>query len=186
MVGLSNAMLWVSYFITFLLMYFIIICLLCGILFLKASIHLLSASHSLKEDKEVDVWEEWVSLSETECVFPLTSLWEFKRDNLSGEGEGTQMTLTSVSPSGLTHFTREVFCIFPHFCAFPLLITSLVIKPDPQLFHQITHERVFQHSDPLFIAFYFLCFAISSMLLGFMISTFFNRGELTVPSVLMS
>ncbi|XP_038957100.1 phospholipid-transporting ATPase ABCA3-like isoform X3 [Rattus norvegicus] len=77
MVGLSNAMLWVSYFITFLLMYFIIICLLCGILFLK-----------------------------------------------------------------------------------------------------ITHERVFQHSDPLFIAFYFLCFAISSMLLGFMISTFFNRASL--------
>ncbi|XP_034369621.1 phospholipid-transporting ATPase ABCA3-like [Arvicanthis niloticus] len=77
MVGLSNAMLWVSYFITFLLMYLIIICLLCGILFLK-----------------------------------------------------------------------------------------------------ITHERVFQHSDPFFIAFYFLCFAISSVLLGFMTSTFFNKASL--------
>lgn len=62
MVGLSNAMLWVSYFITFLLMYFIIICLLCGILFLKASIHLHSARHSLKEDEKVEVWAEWVSL----------------------------------------------------------------------------------------------------------------------------
>ncbi|NP_080734.3 ATP-binding cassette, sub-family A (ABC1), member 14 isoform X2 [Mus musculus] len=77
MVGLSNAMLWVSYFITFLLMYFIIICLLCGILFLK-----------------------------------------------------------------------------------------------------ITHERVFQHSDPLFIAFYFMCFAVSSVLLGFLISTLFNKASL--------
>ncbi|GAB1292623.1 ATP-binding cassette, sub-family A (ABC1), member 14 [Apodemus speciosus] len=77
MVGLSNAMLWVSYFITFLLMYFIIICLLCGILFFK-----------------------------------------------------------------------------------------------------ITHERVFQHSDPFFITFYFLCFAISSVLLGFMISTLFNKASL--------
>ncbi|XP_031243974.1 ATP-binding cassette sub-family A member 3-like isoform X2 [Mastomys coucha] len=77
MVGLSNAMLWISYFITFLVMYFIIICLLCGILFLK-----------------------------------------------------------------------------------------------------ITHERVFQHSDPFFITFYFLCFAISSVLLGFMISTFFNKASL--------
>ncbi|XP_006985786.1 phospholipid-transporting ATPase ABCA3-like isoform X1 [Peromyscus maniculatus bairdii] len=77
MVGLSNAMLWVSYFVTFLLMYFIIICLLCGILFLK-----------------------------------------------------------------------------------------------------ITHERVFEHSDPLFIAFYFLCFATSSVLLGFMISTFFDKASL--------
>ncbi|XP_075828185.1 phospholipid-transporting ATPase ABCA3-like [Microtus pennsylvanicus] len=76
MVGLSNAMLWFSYFVTFLLMYLIIICLLCGILFLK-----------------------------------------------------------------------------------------------------ITHEQVFQHSDPLFIAFYFLCFAISSMLLGFMISTLFDRAS---------
>ncbi|CAH6793029.1 phospholipid-transporting ATPase ABCA3 [Phodopus roborovskii] len=77
LVGLSNAMLWISYFVTFLLMYFIIICLLCGILFLK-----------------------------------------------------------------------------------------------------ITHERVFQHSDPLFIAFYFLCFAISSVLLGFMISTLFDKASL--------
>uniref|UniRef100_A0A8C2MJ39 ATP-binding cassette, sub-family A member 14 n=2 Tax=Cricetulus griseus TaxID=10029 RepID=A0A8C2MJ39_CRIGR len=76
-VGLSNAMLWVSYFITFLVMYFIIICLLCGILFLK-----------------------------------------------------------------------------------------------------ITHERVFQHSDPLFIAFYLLCFAVSSVLLGFMISTLFDKASL--------
>lgn len=47
-VGLSNAMLWVSYFITFLVMYFIIICLLCGILFLKASIHLHAAYCSFK------------------------------------------------------------------------------------------------------------------------------------------
>ncbi|XP_021491365.1 phospholipid-transporting ATPase ABCA3-like [Meriones unguiculatus] len=77
MVGLSNAMLWASYFITFLLMYFITICLLCGILFTK-----------------------------------------------------------------------------------------------------LTHERVFQHSDPLFIAFYFLCFAISSMLFGFLISTFFDKASL--------
>ncbi|XP_052030939.1 phospholipid-transporting ATPase ABCA3-like [Apodemus sylvaticus] len=77
MVGLSNAMLWVSYFITFLLMYFIIICLLCGILFFK-----------------------------------------------------------------------------------------------------ITHERVFQYSDPFFITFYFLCFAVSSVLLGFMISTLFNKASL--------
>nr|XP_048316362.1 phospholipid-transporting ATPase ABCA3-like isoform X3 [Myodes glareolus] len=77
MVGLSNAMLWVSYFVTFLLMYIIIICLLCGILFLK-----------------------------------------------------------------------------------------------------ITHEKVFQHSDPLFVAFYFLCFAISSLLLGFMMSTLFNKASL--------
>ncbi|XP_051002938.1 phospholipid-transporting ATPase ABCA3-like [Acomys russatus] len=77
MVGLSNAMLWASYFIIFLLMYFTVICLLCGILFLK-----------------------------------------------------------------------------------------------------ITHERVFQHSDPLFIAFYFLCFAISSVLFGFLISTLFDKASL--------
>lgn len=52
MVGLSNAMLWVSYFVTFLLMYMIIICLLCGILFLKASIHVYAAHHRFQRDEK--------------------------------------------------------------------------------------------------------------------------------------
>lgn len=52
MVGLSNAMLWVSYFVTFLLMYLIIICLLCGILFLKASIHMYTAHHHFQREEK--------------------------------------------------------------------------------------------------------------------------------------
>ncbi|EDM17624.1 similar to ATP-binding cassette transporter sub-family A member 14 (predicted) [Rattus norvegicus] len=56
------------------------------------------------------------------------------------------------------------------------IIGTIMLEKEKRL--KITHERVFQHSDPLFIAFYFLCFAISSMLLGFMISTFFNRASL--------
>uniref|UniRef100_A0A8C5LJQ5 ABC transporter domain-containing protein n=1 Tax=Jaculus jaculus TaxID=51337 RepID=A0A8C5LJQ5_JACJA len=79
MVGLSSTMLWVSYFITFLLMYLIIICLLCVILFLE-----------------------------------------------------------------------------------------------------IVQERVLQHSDPTLVAAYFMCFAISSVSLGFMTSTFFNKASLAI------
>uniref|UniRef100_A0A4W2DWQ7 ABC transporter domain-containing protein n=1 Tax=Bos indicus x Bos taurus TaxID=30522 RepID=A0A4W2DWQ7_BOBOX len=40
MIGLSNGMLWASYFVTFLLMFLIIVCILCVVLFVKASIYL--------------------------------------------------------------------------------------------------------------------------------------------------
>uniref|UniRef100_A0A8C9QJC4 ABC transporter domain-containing protein n=1 Tax=Spermophilus dauricus TaxID=99837 RepID=A0A8C9QJC4_SPEDA len=44
MIGLSNAMLWSSYFITFLFLYAIVIIILCILLFYKASIYLNGAS----------------------------------------------------------------------------------------------------------------------------------------------
>uniref|UniRef100_A0A8B9YRX8 ABC transporter domain-containing protein n=1 Tax=Bos mutus grunniens TaxID=30521 RepID=A0A8B9YRX8_BOSMU len=44
MIGLSNGMLWASYFVTFLLMFLIIVCILCVVLFVKASIFVLQNS----------------------------------------------------------------------------------------------------------------------------------------------
>uniref|UniRef100_A0A8C2RYQ1 ABC transporter domain-containing protein n=1 Tax=Capra hircus TaxID=9925 RepID=A0A8C2RYQ1_CAPHI len=44
MIGLSNGMLWASYFVTFLLMFLIIVCILCVILCVKASISTLAVS----------------------------------------------------------------------------------------------------------------------------------------------
>ncbi|KAK7833306.1 hypothetical protein U0070_017305, partial [Myodes glareolus] len=57
-----------------------------------------------------------------------------------------------------------------------VIVGTIMMEKEKRL--KITHEKVFQHSDPLFIAFYFLCFAISSLLLGFMISTLFNKASL--------
>lgn len=75
--------------------------------------------------RKLRLWAEWVSLLKSECAFLPAPLWEFKRWGLSGEGKETPMSgpscaLTSLCPSGLTPFTREVFHVFPHFCAFPL------------------------------------------------------------------
>uniref|UniRef100_A0A8C2RYL8 ABC transporter domain-containing protein n=1 Tax=Capra hircus TaxID=9925 RepID=A0A8C2RYL8_CAPHI len=47
MIGLSNGMLWASYFVTFLLMFLIIVCILCVILCVKASI--LTISYYISE-----------------------------------------------------------------------------------------------------------------------------------------
>uniref|UniRef100_A0A452TZT2 ATP-binding cassette sub-family A member 3-like n=1 Tax=Ursus maritimus TaxID=29073 RepID=A0A452TZT2_URSMA len=80
MIGLSNAMLWASYFVSFFLMFLIIICLLCVILFVK-----------------------------------------------------------------------------------------------------IVPEVVLQYSDPSLVFVFFLCFVVTSIFFGFLISTFFDTGESKTP-----
>uniref|UniRef100_A0A8C0SKP4 ABC transporter domain-containing protein n=1 Tax=Canis lupus familiaris TaxID=9615 RepID=A0A8C0SKP4_CANLF len=68
-----------------------------------------------------------------------------------------------------------------YFVSFFLMFVIITCLLCMILFVKIVPEVVFQYSDPSLVFVFFLCFVVSSISFGFLISTLFNTGESKTP-----
>ncbi|XP_006153330.1 ATP-binding cassette sub-family A member 3-like [Tupaia chinensis] len=78
--------------------------------------------------------------------------------------------------TGLNNFMLWVSYFVTYFLLYLFVICLLCAV----LFLKIVNEKVLEHSDPILVAIFFLCFAISLVSFGFMITTFFSKASMAI------